>query len=102
MDKFLKVNQEYFKLTRLGLKAIDLLVLSKIAEFNSKKLLCYITNKQFSEMFGESERTIARVIERLESWKLIKRTKKKVSNNGQASNIRSLEINKTTINLLCK
>ena len=91
-NNFLIVDNSYFKLTAYGLKSTDILVLAKIAEFNRNKCKCYLTNSQFAEITGESVRTIARVLERLESWRLIKRTK--------ADKIRSLEINKTTIKML--
>ena len=70
MDKFLAINKDYFG---CGLKSIDLLIISQIEEFERNNCKCCLTNKQFSDMFGESESTIKRTLDKLEDLKIIKR-----------------------------
>ena len=57
----------------LGLKSIELLILSQIEEFQNNGLDCYITNEQFSYMFGESTSTVKRSLDRLEKFNIVKR-----------------------------
>lgn len=89
-DTFLKINKKYFS---LGLKSIDILILSQIEEFQRNEYECYITNKQFSEMFGESESTIKRSIDKLESLNIIQRNTQFVKGNGKGTKQRVLSIN---------
>ena len=90
MDSFLAVNKEYFK---MGLKSVDILIISQIEEFERNKCTCYITNKQFSEMFGESESTIKRAIDKLEDMGIIKRNTYFIEGNGRANKQRVLSLN---------
>lgn len=89
-DAFLKINKKYFN---LGLKSIDILILSQIEEFQRNEHECYITNKQFSEMFGESESTIKRSIDKLESLNIIQRNTQFIKGNGKGTKQRVLSIN---------
>ena len=69
-ETFFAVNKNYLN---QGLKSIDILILSQIEEFDRNKCKCYVTNKQFADMFGESESTIKRALERLETQNILKR-----------------------------
>lgn len=99
MEKFLKIDNKYFSLAAKGFKSIDILVLAKISEFSNKELPCYMTNEQFSLLFGDSVSTIKRVLDRLEQFNLIKRQVFLDSNNGQASRVRVLFINKEQLKM---
>lgn len=99
MEKFLKVDNKYFSLASLGFKSIDILILAKITEFSNKELPCYITNEQFSLMFGDSISTIKRVLDRLEQRNLIIRKVFLTDTNGQASRVRALFINKEKLKM---
>lgn len=90
MDKFLAVNKSYF---RMGLKSIDILIISQIEEFERNKCKCFITNEQFSEMFGESVSTIKRALDKLDDLKIIKRNNSYVEGNGRANKQRVLSLN---------
>ena len=88
-NNFLAVNKEYFN---IGLKSIDLLIISQIEEYARNDCSCYVTNKQFSEMFGESESTIKRSINKLEELEIIKRNTSCNNDGSKASRIRTLSI----------
>lgn len=77
----------------IGLKSIEILIISQIDEYTRNGYDCYITNKQFSEMFGESERSIVRAIEKLDDMQIIKRDTKYVSGNGRGNRQRVLTLN---------
>ena len=80
MREFLAVDKE-----RLGkgLKSIDILVMAQIEEFQRNGLQCYMTTEQLSTLFGESERTVERCLERLVKAKQIVRQKKYVAGVGE-------------------
>lgn len=90
-NNFLAVNKDYFS---MGLKSIDLLIIAQIEEFKRNGCECYMTNEQFSDMFGESISTIKRALSSLETKGIIKRKTSTVSNNGQKSKQRILSISK--------
>ena len=88
-NKFLAINKKYFN---LGLKSIDIMILAQIDEFSRNNCECYITNQQLSDMFGESVRTIARSLNKLEELKFIIRNTITSKDNGKASKIRTMKI----------
>ena len=90
-NNFLAVNKDYFS---MGLKSIDLLIIAQIEEFKRNGCECYMTNEQFSDLFGESVSTIKRALSSLETKGIIKRKTSTVSNNGQKSKQRILSISK--------
>lgn len=90
---FLAVNKDYMN---LGLKSIELLLISQIEEFERNEHKCIISNKQFANMFGESESTIKRAIDKLEELEIIKRDTSFIEGNGRANKQRVLSINKHT------
>ena len=89
-SNFLAVNKNYFE---KGLKSIDLLLISQIEEFERNNCKCTITNKKFANMFGESESTIKRTIDKLEELKIIKRDTITNVSGSNKSRQRTLSIN---------
>ena len=89
MGVFLQVNKDYMG---LGLKSVDLLIISQVEEFTRNGNQCYVTNKQFSDMFGESESTIKRAIDKLVKANIIHRDTVFVQGNGRANKQRVLNI----------
>lgn len=63
----------YKELYGLGLKSVDMLVISQIYEYQNRGLECYATNEQLSEWFGESVSTIKRTISKLCDLNIIER-----------------------------
>lgn len=90
MNEFLMINKAYMG---LGLKSIDLLLISQIEEFQRNKRKCFLTNEQFSFMFGESVSKIKRTLDKLEDLKIVKRETTFVNGNGRANKKRVLIIN---------
>ena len=89
MDNFLSINKKYFN---IGLKSIDILILSQIEEYQRNNCECYITNQQFSNMFGESVSTIKRSIDKLEQKGMLERKTRSRTDNGKKSKERTLNI----------
>ena len=89
-NTFLAINKKYFG---LGLKSIDILIIAQIEEFQRNGCDCYVTNKQLSDMFGESEPTIKRAIAKLEELNIIKRKTTFIEGNGRGNRQRILSIN---------
>lgn len=65
---FLAVYKELFG---LGLKSVDLLIISQVYEYQRKDMNCYVTNEQLSNWFGESVSTIERSIKKLTNLNII-------------------------------
>jgi DNA-binding Lrp family transcriptional regulator len=89
-NKFLAINKNYFD---IGLKSVDILIIAQIEEFQRNHRECYITNKQFSEISGESEDTIKRSLRKLEKMNVIKRNTTFIEGNGKANRRRTLTLN---------
>lgn len=89
MDNFLSINKKYFN---IGLKSIDILILSQIEEYQRNNCECYITNQQFSDMFGESVSTIKRSIDKLEQKGMLERKTRFRTDNGKKSKERTLNV----------
>lgn len=90
IDTFLKINKKYLA---LGLKSIDILIISQIEEFSRNKCECYMTNEQLSVLFGESGSTIKRSLDKLESMNIISRDTKFIRGNGKGTKQRILSLN---------
>lgn len=88
--EFLAINKAYFN---LELKSIDLLILCQIEEYQRNEEICYLTNEQFSYMFGESKDTVKRSLTKLEDLNMIKRVTTFVKGNGRANRQRTLSVN---------
>ena len=86
---FLAVDKRYLG---KNLKSVDILILAQIEEFQRNGKPCYVTNQQFSDMFGESESTIKRSLDKLEEMNLIKRTTVYVDGNGRATKQRVITV----------
>lgn len=89
MDNFLSINKKYFN---IGLKSIDILILSQIEEYQRNNCECYITNQQFSDMFCESVSTIKRSIDKLEQKGMLERKTRSRTDNGKKSKERTLNV----------
>lgn len=89
-DSFIAVYNKYLG---TGLKSIDILIISKIKEFERNNCKCYVTNEQFSEWFGESVSTIKRALDKLEDMKIITRETITIKGNGRANKQRILSLN---------
>lgn len=63
----------YKELYGLGLKSVDILIISQIYEYQNRGLECHATNEQLSEWFGESVSTIKRTISKLCDLNVIER-----------------------------
>lgn len=87
---FLAIDKRYLN---SGLKSVEMLIASQVEEFERNGKQCYLTNKQFAEMFGESESTIKRELDKLEALNVISRDTKTIKGNGRANKQRTISIN---------
>ena len=99
-EKFLQVEKRLWALSQHGCKSIHILLLAQIQEFGRNKCECYMTDKQFAENFGESERTIGRALDKLEELNLIKRNTKYVHGYGMANRQRTITVEAKALNKL--
>ena len=90
-NSFLAINKGYFG---TGLKSIDILIISQIEEFERNNCKCYLTNKQFAEMFGESESTIKRALDKLDDMNYINRNTINNANGSKQSRQRTITLGK--------
>lgn len=84
---FLKVNKDLFG---IGLNPIEILIVSQVLEFQTKKLECYITDESFAKDFNVSRSTIARAVKALEDKGVL---------NRQTTNIKGGKLRYLTINI---
>ena len=98
--QFLQVEKRLWALSQHGCKSIHILLLAQIQEFQRNKCECYMTDKQFAENFGESERTIGRALDKLEELNLIKRNTKFVHGYGRANRQRPITVEEKALNKL--
>jgi DNA-binding Lrp family transcriptional regulator len=87
---FLAIDKRYFN---SGLKSVEMLIASQVEEFERNGKQCYLTNKQFAEMLGESESTIKRELDKLEALNVISRDTKTIKGNGRANKQRTISVN---------
>ena len=102
INNFLAVNKEYFG---KGLKAIDLLILSQVEEFESNDCICYMTDEQFMDITGEGKSAVRASLDRLEKKNIIIRKTQVVSGNGKANRQRIIRLQHNYCNAilnLCK
>jgi DNA-binding Lrp family transcriptional regulator len=88
---FLAVSKQYLD---IGLKSIDIMIIAQIEEFERNNCQCYITNRQFADILGESESTVKRSIQKLDKLGIIKRHTFVVDGHGKANKQRVLSLNK--------
>jgi len=86
-DTFLKNDKNNFS---KGLKPLELLILAQVEEFDRNEKECYMTNKQFADLFSVTQPTVDKALERLEELKLIKRVTQTVTDRGRANKVRKL------------
>lgn len=89
METFLRVNKKHFN---NKLKPLEILIVSQVEEFNRNNRDCYLTNKQFAEMFCVGVATVARTIDSLVESGYLKRSTQLINDNGQASRQRKLSV----------
>ena len=89
MENFLKVDKKYFN---NNLKPLEILIVAQVEEFNRNNRACYLTNKQFAEMFCVGTATVARTIDSLVELGYLKRCTQLINDNGQASRVRHLSV----------
>lgn len=87
---YLQVQKEWLG---LGLKSIEILLLNQIYEFNRNGEECYMTNEQFSSLFGESVSTVKRALDRLEEKGAISRSTTFTEGYGRATKLRTIRVN---------
>lgn len=90
-SKFLAVKKEYFG---KGLKAIDLLILSQVEEFDRNNCTCYMTDEQLMFITGAKSSAVRASLKRLEDKNILVRDTKLVTGNGCANKRRTLYLNK--------
>lgn len=61
---FLKVDKDLFS---FGFNPTEILIIAQVMEYLRTTGKCFVTNKQFADMFGVSESTIKRELDKLES-----------------------------------
>ena len=88
-NNFLAIDKKYLN---KQLKSMDILIIAQIEEFHRNGHECYITNKQFSDMFGESESTVKRSLDKLEELQMIKRDTVFVIGNSRSNRQRILTL----------
>ena len=98
--QFLQVEKRLWALAQHDCKLIHIMLLAQIQEFQRNKCDCYMTDKQFAENFGESERTVGRALKKLEEMNLIKRDTKFVTGYGRANRQRTLSVETKALNKL--
>ena len=77
---FLKVDKNLFN---KGLNPTQILIIAQIEEFMRNTGDCHITDAQFAEMFGMSEKTISREIKKLCEMGLIQKKTKNIQHGKQ-------------------
>lgn len=77
-----------------GLKPVELLLLMEINSYISNGRECYMTNKQFADLFNVCEKTISTTLDELEKKGLVKRNTKTVSDRGQHTKYRTITLTK--------
>lgn len=75
-----------------GLKPVELLILMEINSYISNGRECYMTNKQFAELFNVCEKTISTTMDELENKGFIKRNTKTISDRGQHTKFRTITL----------
>lgn len=91
MDKtFLAVNNEYLD---SDLQPIDILILSKVAEFHRNECDCFLTNERIAKMFCATLYSVKTSLDRLESKKYITRENGFIEGRGRANKQRIIKLN---------
>lgn len=83
------INKSYFG---KGLKAIDLLILSQIEEFERNYRICYLTDKQFMHITGAGKSAVRASLNRLEDDNIIALHTEVVTIDGKAKKRRYISL----------
>ena len=89
-NNFMAVNKANFFIK--DVKSIDLLIIAQVEEYERNKHQCYVTNEQFSKMFGETLHQVKTSLDRLESKNIIKRRDSYIKGNGRANRQRVISL----------
>ena len=87
---FLAVNNDYLD---SNLQPIDILILSKVAEFHRNQCNCCLTNERIAKMFCTTLYSVKASLDRLEENKYITRENIFINNNGRANKQRIIKLN---------
>ena len=87
---FLAVNNDYLD---SDLQPIDILILSKVAEFNRNQCSCCLTNERLAKMFGTTLYAVKASLDRLENQKYITRSIEFIEGRGRANKQRLIKLN---------
>ena len=88
--KFLAVNNDYLD---SDLQPIDILILSKVAEFHRNQCDCCITNERLAKMFCTTLYSVKASLDRLETKKYIIRENGFIEGRGRANKQRIIKLN---------
>lgn len=88
--KYIWVNREYFG---IGLKPLDILMLSRIEEDTTHNRYCELTNDDFSDMFVETLYSIKKSLKNLRDKNMIIQDERYVSGVGKANRKRYIVLN---------
>ena len=75
-----------------GLKPVELLIIMEINSYINNGRECYMTNKQFADLFNVCEKTISTTMDELEKKGFIKRNTNLVSDRGQHTKFRTITL----------
>lgn len=89
-NNFLAIDKNYFG---MGLKPIDLIILSQIEEFSRNYRTCYMTDDQFSHITGSKKSAVRSSLQRMEDREIIIRSTRVIEGNGRANRRRYLRVN---------
>lgn len=88
---YLLLNKERFG---KGLTILEQAILAQIEEFERNKCPCFITNEQFSFMFGESLDKVKKALKKLEDFGLIWRETSSSRADGGKGKMRVIHLGK--------
>lgn len=88
--KYIWVNRSYFS---MGLKALDILILSKIEEDNMHGRVFDMTNEEMADMFSDTIYGIKKSLSRLEKKDMVIKRLYYTSGHGKSNRRRELFIN---------
>jgi DNA-binding MarR family transcriptional regulator len=88
-NTFLAVNNDYLD---SDLQPIDILILSKVAEFHRNQCDCYLTNERLARMFGTTLYSVKTSLDRLENQNYITRSIEFIGGRGRANKQRIIKL----------
>ena len=88
--KYIWVNRSYFN---IGLKPLDILILSRIEEDNIHGRCCKLTNEELSDMFSDTVYAVKKSLSKLEKKNMILKRLSYVKGHGRGNRQRYLFVN---------